>query len=241
MEMKKLLIVVLIVCMCLGVFTSIVLAKVKFGNWGKWDESLPPWDNKDWVYSEESLKIISIPLVGGTQFWFRTAEEQWRGIKVGGSPLLTGNEKVFLLLTCLVFKDNDQRAPITIFSPAPISKDFKGIEEALATAEIAIAVFPPKKGKELVVRSYEKKDGLLQFFKRWTVACENGPILPEKYEDWFVSRSKQLTEEKILPQLVVFKTGEKKSFFIGVSLPSLKEFLIKEKIPWIKEETIVVF
>jgi len=240
--MKKLLMIVLMILIVFFVMDNITLGKARFGSWDYWDKFLPPWDNEDWFYSEESLKIISIPPVGGTRFWFcEEGQEQWRSIKVGGSPLLTGNEEVLLVLTCLAFKSDDQKTPITIFSPAPISKDFKGIEEALATAEIAIAVFPPEKGKELVVRSYEKKDGLLQFFKKWTVTCENRPIIPEKYEDWFVNRSQQLTEEKILPQLVVFKTGEKKSFFIGVSVTLLKEFLIKEKVPGIKKESVVVF
>jgi hypothetical protein len=239
--MKRLVLIALIVCMCIGiVFTSIVLAKATFGSWKKWDESLPPWDNEDWVYSEESLKIISIPPVGGTRFWFWAEEqEQWRSIKVKNQPAATN---VLFLLTCLVFKGNDQRAPITIFSPAPINKKVKGIEDALATAEIAIAAFPSSKGR-VIIRSYEKKDGLLQFFKKWTIVCENGAVIPEKYEDWFINRFKQLTEEniEILPQLVVFKTGEKERFFIGVALPLFKKFLIKDKLPWIKEETTVVF
>lgn len=237
--MKKLLLIILIVCFVVGISMP-VLAKAKFGNWDKWDKQLPPWDNEDWVYSEESFKVIGIPLVAGTQFWFREeGQEQWRSIKVKNQPVATN---VLFLLTCLVFKDNDQRAPITIFSPAPINGEVKGIEDALATAEIAIAAFPSSKGR-VIIRSYEKKDGLLQFFKKWTIVCENGAIIPEKYDDWFINQSKKLTKEniEILPQLVVFKTEEKKSFFIGVSLPLLKEFLINEKLPWIKKTTIVVF
>ena len=45
--MKKLLLIILIVCMIVGI-NSGVLAEVKFGNWDKWDEMLPPTDSKDW-------------------------------------------------------------------------------------------------------------------------------------------------------------------------------------------------
>ncbi|GAG72252.1 unnamed protein product, partial [marine sediment metagenome] len=126
-----------------------------------------------------------------------------------------------------------------------INKEIKGIEDALATAKIAIAAFPLKEGKKVVIRSYEKKDELLQFFKKWTVALKNKKaIFPEKYKDWFVNLSNQLTKEniEILPKLVVLiNTNKKKTFFIGVSLPSFKKFLMEDKVPWIKEETIVVF
>jgi len=33
--------------MCISVVaTNIALAKVSFGGWDKWDEELPPWDNR---------------------------------------------------------------------------------------------------------------------------------------------------------------------------------------------------
>ena len=223
--------------------TDVVLAKAKFGNWDKWDESLPPWDNKDWVYYEESLKIIGIPPVGGTQFRFWAEEqERWRSIKIGENSPVASN--VLFLLTRLAFKNDKMAASIILFSPAPITKEVKGIKEALATVEIAIAAFPLEKGKKVVIRSYGKKDGLLQFFKKWTVALKNKEAIFTKYKDWFVDQSNQLTKEniEILPKLVVLiNSNEKKKFFIGVSLPSFKKFLMKDKVPWIKEETTVVF
>jgi len=243
--MKRLLLIILLLVLCISVaMTDVVLAKAKFGNWDKWDKSLPPWDNEDWVYSKESLKIIGIPPVDGMRFWFcAEGQEQWRSIKVGNPPVATN---VLFLLTHLSFKKNDREgASIILFSPVPINKEIKGIEDALATAKIAIAAFPLKGGKKVVIRSYEKKDELLQFFKKWTVALKNKKaIFPEKYKDWFVNLSNQLTKEniEILPKLVVLiNTNKKKTFFIGVSLPSFKKFLMEDKVPWIKEETIVVF
>jgi len=243
--MKRLLLIILLLVLCISVaMTDVVLVKAKFGNWDKWDESLPPWDNEDWVYNEESLKIIGIPPVSGTQFRFwAEGQERWRSIKIGDNSPVASN--VLFLLTRLAFKNNKMSASIILFSPAPINKEIKGIEEALATAKIAIAAFHSKEEKKVVIRSYEKKDGLLQFFKEWTVALKNKKaIFPEKYKDWFINLSNQLTKEniEILPKLVVLINSNKKmTFFIGVSLPSFKKFLMGDKVPWIKEETTVVF
>jgi len=242
--MKRLLLIILFLVLCISVaMTDVVLAKAKFGNWDKWDESLPSWDDEDWVYNEESLKIIGIPPVAGMRFWFcAEGQEQWRSIKIKNQPAATN---VLFLLTRLAFKKNDREgASIILFSPVPINKKIKGIEDALTTAKIAIAAFPLKKGEKVVIRSYEKKDGLLQFFKKWTVVLKNKKaIFPEKYKDWFVNLSNQLTKENIdiLPQLVISESNKKKKFFIGVDLPLFKQFLIKEKLPWIEKETTVVF
>jgi len=59
------------------------------------------------------------------------------------------------------------------------NKGVKGtvvIKEAYATAEIAIAAFPPTKG-EVVIRAYEKKNGSLLFLEEWTVAFKNKTVI----------------------------------------------------------------
>ena len=245
--MKRLLLIILLLVLCISVnMTEVVLAEAKFGNWDKWDEALPPWDNEDWVYIEENSKVISIPPIGGTRFYFWEEEqEKWRSIVTGDSSSITGNEEVFFLLTRLAFKKNGKMAAsIILFSPAPITKEVKGIENALATVEVAIAAFPLEKGEKVVIRSYEKKDGLLQFFKKWTIALKNKNAIFTKYKDWFVGQSNQLTKEniEILPKLVVLiNSNKKKEFFIGVDCPLFKKFLMEDKVPWIKEETTVVF
>jgi hypothetical protein len=249
--MKRLLFIVVIIAICISINAN-VLAKVKFGNWVRWDEELPPWDNEDWVYSkvkEESATIISIPPIVGMQFWFWTTgeQEQWRSIKVTSPPSVTGNEEIFFVITRLAFKDDDRKIMIVIFSPPPISREVHGVKNALTTAEFAIAVFPSEKWEKVDIRSYEKKDGLLQFFKKWTIVFENKTVLvPKKYKDWFINQSKKLTKEDIgLPQLILLTTNDNKikkiSFIIGVDLPLFKEFLIKEKLPGIKRETTVLF
>lgn len=227
--MKRLFFIIIIIAICISINAD-ALSKVKFGSWDKWDEELPPWDNEDWIYNkikEETVTIISIPPVVGMQFWFWTTEEQeqWRSMKVGGSSSLTGNEEIFFVITRLAFKNDDQKIMIVIFSPPPISKEVHGIKNALTTAEFAIAVFPSEKWEKVVIRSYEKKDGLLQFFKEWTVDFENKTVLvPKKYKDWFINQSKKLTKENIgLPQLILITTNDNKikkiSFIIGVEFP----------------------
>ena len=246
--MKRLLFIVVIIAICISINAN-VLAKVKFGNWDRWDEELPPWDNEDWVYSkvkEESTTIISIPPFAGTQFWFWTTEgqEQWRSMKVAESSSLIGNEEVFFVLTRLAFKDDDRKIMMVIFSPPPISKEVHGVKNVLATAEFAIAVFPSEKWEKVVIRSYEKKDGLLKFYKEWTVAFKNKTVLvPKKYKDWFINQSKKLTKEDVgLPRLILITENDNKiSWIIGVDLPLFKEFWIKEKLPGIKRETTVLF
>jgi hypothetical protein len=137
--MKRFLIILLIVCI-LVVATDIVLAKVSFGGWDKWDESLPPWDNKNW--KEKTSTFVSFPPLKGSMFWFWSGEK-WRVLLVGRS-LSAGNEDVFLLLTRLSFIDKKVEASIILFSPAQ-SKETKGIKDNLTIAEIALVTFPPKK------------------------------------------------------------------------------------------------
>lgn len=66
-ENEKIFNILLIVCI-LVVATDIVLAKVSFGGWDKWDEELPPWDNKNW--KEAYSMAVSFPLLEGSVFWF---------------------------------------------------------------------------------------------------------------------------------------------------------------------------
>ena len=224
--MKRFLIILLIVCI-LVVATDIVLAKVSFGGWDKWDKELPPWDNKNWKETAYSA-LVSFPPLGGSILWFWTGEK-WKSRKLGRSSSV-GTENVFFSLTRLSFiKNKKLQASIVLFSPAPINKGVKGtvvIKEAYATAEIAIAAFPPTKG-EVVIRAYEKKNGSLLFLEEWTVAFKNKTVIfnektikfAQKYKDWLTSQPQQITggEVTILPQLIV-RDDKKKEFFIGMEL-----------------------
>jgi len=238
--MKRFLIILMIVCISVAA-TDIVLAKVSFGGWDKWDEELPPWDNKNWketAYSE----FVSFPPLEGSILWFWVGEE-WHIIKLGRSQS-AGTENIFFLLTRLSFiKNKKLQASIVLFSPALTSKGAKGIgvvaiEDAYATAEIAIAAFPPTEG-EVVIRAYEKKNGSFLFLEEWTVAFKNKTVIfdektikfAQKYKDWLISQSQQITdgEVTILPQLIV-RDDKKKEFLIGVELSIFDEGKTKKLI-----------
>jgi len=229
--MKKILIILLIVCFVAS-SGIVALAKVSFGSWDKWDELLPPWDNKGWQEKTYST-FISFPLLEGSLIWL-WVNEDWEIIKVGHSPS-AGTEDVFFLLTRLSFMENKKlQASIILFSsaqisPAQIDKAIKNIsiEDALDVAEIAIVAFPPKKG-EVVVRAYERKSGSFLFLEEWTAQFKNNSVIfPEKtteftqkYESWINNQFQQQGIEEgkyhLSPRLVV--NDKKKEFFIAVTL-----------------------
>ena len=239
--MKRFLIV-LIVILFVGV--TLVEAKMEFGNWDRWDEELPPWDNKGWqerIYST----FISFPLLEGSIIWLWVSED-WEVIKAGRSSS-PGTEDVFFLLTRLSFIEKKIEASIILFSPAQISpaqidKAIKNIsiKDALAVTEFALVAFPPKKG-EVVVRVYEDEDGLFRFLEEWTVVFKNKTIIiPEKtikfsqkYESWINDQfRKQGIEERkyrLLPRLIVVD-DKKKEFFIGVALEVFEKNEVKATI-----------
>jgi len=110
--MKRFLIILLIVCI-LVVATDIVLAKVSFGGWDKWDRELPPWDNKNWKETAYSA-LVSFPPLGGSILWFWTGEK-WKSRKLGRSSSV-GTENVFFSLTRLSFiKNKKLQASIVLF------------------------------------------------------------------------------------------------------------------------------
>jgi len=228
--MKRLLLIVLIVCFVAS-SGIVALAKVSFGSWDKWDESLPSWDNKGWQEKTYST-FVSFPLLEGSLIWLWVSED-WQIIKVGRSSS-AGTEDVFFLLTRLSFIEKKVEASIILFSPAQISsaqidKVIKNISvrDALAAAEIAIVVFPSKKG-EVIVRAYEKNGSFL-FLEEWISPFKNETLVfserttefTQKYESWINDQfQRQGIEEgkyRLSPKLIV-TDEKKKEFFIGVAL-----------------------
>jgi hypothetical protein len=244
--MKKVIIFLMIVCIFMIDGTA-GFTRVKFGDWDKWDEELPSWDNRDWIYSkikDESSIIITIPPIVGTQFWFTIKGEVkgWRSIKVSSPPSEIEKVENYFVLTRLSFKDNRQRLSTILFSPPPINQETGVFEHAIATAKFALVAFPTEKEDKLVIRSYEKSDGLLKFYKKWTVSFKDKTVVvPKKYKDWFMNQSNKVTRENIgLPQLIVNSEDKQKTFIIGVNFPLIKDFLIEEGLPWINDDAIVL-
>jgi len=227
----KRLFIILIVILLFGV--SLVEAKVEFGSWDKWDELLPPWDNKGW---QESYSIfVSHPLLSGSLIMVWTNED-WIAIKTGRS-LIAGSKALFLL-THLSFVDKKAKASIILFSPATLFYSGKidnplkhiSISDALAAADLALVVFPPKKG-EIVIRVYEKSE----FLEEWVAPFKNNSVIfPEKtteftqeYENWMNKQG--IKDYHVLPRLII-NNEKKKEFLIGVALEVFEKNEIKATI-----------
>jgi len=227
---KKILIVVLLVFLCVSIIDVAVLAKVKFGNWDRWDEELPSWNNKGWDLEHCRLTFVGFPYIRRTLIWLPVEE--------GKLLLVSGTESIdntFFLLTHLSFiKDKKSQASIILFSPATAGKNVEGVKcnnSVLNSAKFAIVAFPPDK-KEIVMRVYENENGLFRLLEEWGVAFQNKTIIiPEKtvkfsqkYEE-FVSQSQQLNDQNITVSsssiILIVRDDKKKEFNLGVSLEIL--------------------
>ena len=185
-------------CFVVSIATP-VLAKVKFGNWDQWDEQLPPAENQSW-------------------YWAIRANEP-RVWNLEGM----GNEgsDVVLLFSDLYFygdKKGKKRASVIFYSLGNISKK----DWDIPNASLALAAFPPKKGK-MVVRAYQRqKNKVFKFFEEWQIPFKNHQVVVsedakfrEVFREWLV---KQISPERtvpedlvemMLPELVIWK----KKFF----------------------------
>lgn len=239
---KKLLLVVLLITMCVSVIvTDAVLAKAKFGNWDRWDEQLPLWDNKDWVWKGETCcsRIISFPPSEDAPVWV-WEKDHWAFTTITYPPIF--KDVFYLFLVRLSFLENEHQAhQASVIFLSLEDKDtddsINKIKDNLANAEFAIVAFPPKRGK-VIIRAYENKNGLFQFFEKWTEPFKNETIVfPEKktkftqkYDDWLDNQFKQQnTEERtrqwlewvlLIPRLIILDE-DKKSFFISIGTASI--------------------
>lgn len=227
----KWLLIILMVCIISS--TGIVaLAEVKFGDWNRWDKSLPPWDHKSWVWEGETCcsRIISFPPSEDTPVW--VWRDHWKITTITYPPIVKDVFSLFLVR--LSFLENKHQASVIFLLPADKNVD-KDIKDNFVNAEFALVVFPPKKGK-ITVRVYENKNGLFQFLEKWTELFKNEIIIfPEKatefaqrYEDWFDNQfERQDIEEttrqwlervRIRPRLIILDT---ESFFISIAPASI--------------------
>jgi len=228
--MKRLLFIVVIIAICVSINAN-VLAKVKFGNWDRWDEELPSWNNEGWDLEEHCrLTFVGFPFIRRTLIWLPVEEGKVRA--VSGTESI---DNTFFLLTHLSFiKDKKSQASIILFSPATAGKNVEGVKcnnSVLNSAKFAIVAFPPDK-KEIVLRVYENENGLFRLLEEWGVAFQNETIIiPEKtvkfsqkYEE-FVSQSQQLNNQNITVSsssiILLVRDDKKKEFNLGVSLEIL--------------------
>jgi hypothetical protein len=231
--MKKLLLIILLLAFC---FNMSINAKVEFGNWNRWNERLPSWDNKSW--KEVFSTIVSYPLLVGSIIWL-PVNEDWQVLKIGSSSV--EKDQDLFLLTRLYFVDRKAKASVVLFSSAETFRTGKtdlpiknvGIKDCFDLAELALVVFPPEKEK-IVVKAYEKSDELFLFLEEWVVPFKNNSVIfaeekegfKQKFQNWI---EKQGIGENIQlsPRLIV---RNKKEFLIGITLEVFEKEEIKATI-----------
>jgi len=210
--MKKLILIVLVVCLVASI-TVLVLAKVKFGNWDCWNEQLPPAENQSWHWATSMNEPRELFLKG------------W------------GNDEsdIILLFSDTYFygdRKGETRASVLFYSSGDVDKK----DWDIPNADLALAAFPPKKGK-MIIRAYKmNEDKVFKFCEEWKIPFEdNTAAIPEnakfrkEFEVWF--QSQIYSHEWLLPKhiedMMAFISPElrvwgKKAFLIINGQPKSK-------------------
>ena len=139
--MKKLILTILVITLCISCINFTVTAKVKFGNWDKWDQKLPDMHNKYWSWTFPGEK----------------------------STMLTLDNKLLLITTYLYFGTRKNRASVIFYSPASQKTNIK--KDYIPDPKFAFVCFPPKKKKSVIrvyeIKNIE--EGLSQFLEEWEI------------------------------------------------------------------------
>ena len=139
--MKKLIVTILLIALCISCINFNVLAKVKFGKWDKWDQQLPDMNNKYWSWTFPGEKSTMLSLDG----------------------------KLVLITTYLYFGTSKNRASVIFYSPASQKEKIK--KDYIPDPKFAFVCFPPKKKKSMIrvyeIKNIE--EGLSQFLEEWEI------------------------------------------------------------------------
>lgn len=146
--MKRLLIIILVTCFVVSI-GIVALAKVKFGNWDRWDEQLPPENSKNWHWVWPSEK---------------PAEYVIKGFGVSG-------ENLTILSSDLYYgrKFNMKAVSVCFYSSGDVSVN--NLDWYISNAVIALAAFLPKEEK-ITIRAYKIEDNVFKFFEEWEIEYE---------------------------------------------------------------------
>jgi len=206
--MKKLLIIVLIVCF-VAIFGVMASAKFSFAGWDRWDEELPPENSKDWHWVWPSKK---------------PAEYIIRNSGVLGDNLIISSLDLYY-----GEKFNMKAVSVCLYVSRDINKN--DLDWYITNGTIALASFFSKKNK-IIVMAYRKEGDILRFFEKWeieyqvfkTIEAEN--VIPlesqvrEEFKKWIESIScldpKDINKNLlnfILPKILV----SEESFIVSVA------------------------
>jgi len=186
--MKKLILIVLIVCFVVSI-GIVALAKVSFGNWSKWHQELPPADNEAWYWAVKTnkpsvlnLKDFNITLLFSDTYFFGT-------------------------------KSGKTKASVFFYSSGMDVEKWD-----IPDASLALAAFPPKKNKMIIRAYKMEENKIFKFFEQWEIPFKKeGIVVPKdtkfrkEFEEWVKSQiSFEITISQLedlihfmLPKLVI--------------------------------------
>jgi len=182
--MKRLLLIVLIVSMCVSVVcVDSVLAKVKFGNWERWDEELPPADSESW-----KLVIEKGPM-----------PVSW------GPP---GGDNIILITPLFFSSKGEGRVIVMFYLLGDIDIKNWDSTKVVTNATFALAAFPPK-GKKMIIRAYKmNEDQAFKFYEEWKISFKNDqPVVPKDAEfkkifnEFIVSQMERIHAENVFQKI----------------------------------------
>lgn len=177
--MKK-LIFILLITISIVITSNIVLAEVKFGSWDKWDEELPPAENKYWYWALSGNKPRTLTL---------------KGFGDSGSDVVLLFSEVYFYGT----KDGKIKASVIFYTSSNVvdAKDWD-----IPNADLALVAFPPKKRK-MTIRAYKMEGKVFKFFEEWEISFKNRQVVVPKdakfrqlFKEWL---EKQVSLERPLP------------------------------------------
>jgi hypothetical protein len=178
--MKRLFIIALVACFVVSIAMPI-LAKVKFGNWDKWDEQLPPADNERWYWAfHPNLARV----------W------TFAGWGKEGKDLELLSSEIFFYGR----KDGKTKASVIFYSSANVV-----IEDwDIPNARLALVAFPPKK-KEMIIRAYKMENQIFKFFEEWRIPFKDGEVVVTKdrkfyqeFKMWLKGKMKEDINDEVL-------------------------------------------
>jgi len=201
----KWLLIILIVGFVFSIATP-VLAKVKFGNWDRWDEELPPADNEAWHWA------------------IKTNEPRIWTLKGFGD---SGSDVVLLFSDIYFYGDKKgkTKASMMFYSSGMNVKKWD-----ISNASLALAAFLPEKGK-MIIRAYKRENKVFKWFEEWEIPFKEKEIVVPKdakfrseLEEWLktqlsfksqVPSGRTIPQDLIdsmLPELII---GKKNTFMIS--------------------------
>jgi len=204
---KKILIVVLLVFLCVSIIDIAAIAKVKFGNWDKWDEELPPATHEAWSCKVRQRFIL--PYIFNLQNF----------------NILYGEGAICSVSSMSFYSPTDRKIVCVVFySPGSIMKKIKDRlipDVIIENSVFALAAFPPE-NKKMIIRAYKKEGQEFRFFEEWEIAFEN---YEEKYKNVASdTKFRQIFKEWVKKQIsarIIISEEYMENIMINFMLPKL--------------------